>query len=311
MQSSVSLVIPFYNRETLLPRTLKSVAESSLFPAHVVLVDNGSADGSLDVCRQWRAEHPDLRVTIVQETTPGAAAARNRGLQEVDTPWVYFFDSDDVFDPDILADLQPHLTETLDFVAVTTRQIVNGKAAVRHFRPTDDPACQILYSHLNTLSMVFRTDFLHGIGGWDARCRIWDDWELGIRALLAKPRMCWLTQKAYHRIDIQPNGITGSGFCDKSERLLRVLHIAADDIRGTVTDVAARRRLLKALYLRHSILAGRLLAEGDKAGVRMALQQRQEICGSAGAILRSEGWIITRLTACGLPGTWRLAMLFV
>lgn len=310
MQSSVSLIIPFYNRETLLPRTLKSVAESSLFPAHVVLVDNGSTDNSLEVCRQWAAQ-TDLRVTITQKSRPGAAAARNRGLEEVDTPWVYFFDSDDLLDPDFLRGIEPHLADDVDFIAVPTRMEVNGRVRVRHYRPSSDPMCQIFYSHLNTQAMVFRTDFLRRIGGWDVRCMIWNDWELGLRVLLNKPRMRWLTGRAYHLIQVHPDSITGNGFSDRAGRILETLRIVADDICSTTEGAAARARLLKALYLRYSILAGRLLAEKDKPGVRECFRQRQEIFGKTSASLRVEGWIIKQLTACGLPGTWRLAMLLV
>lgn len=310
MRSSVSLIIPFHNRETLLPRTLQSVAESSLFPDHLVLVDNGSTDDSLEICRQWSRQQSNLRVTILRESTPGAAAARNRGLQEVDTPWVFFFDSDDIFDKDFLADIQPYLTEELDFVAVPTRMVVKGREGVRRYRPTEDAACQILYSHLNTQAMVFRTGFLRKIGGWDVRCLIWNDWELGLRALLNKPRMRWLTAKAYHLISVHPDSITGVCFSDKSERLFEVLQIAANDI-GMTTDAIARTRLMKALYLRYSILAGRLLVERDKTSAHECLQKRQELFGSVSVGLRLEGWIIKLLTSCHLPGTWRLAVSMV
>lgn len=311
MQSSVSLIIPFHNRETLLPRTLRSVAESSLFPAHVVLVDNGSADASLDVCRRWCERQSSLRVTIVRETTPGAAAARNRGLQEVDTPWVYFFDSDDIFDREFLADIEPHLTRDLDFVAVPTRMNVGGRVVVRHYRPTEDAACQILYSHLSTQAMVFRTDFLRRIGGWDARCLVWDDWELGLRAPLNRPRMRWITGKAYHVIHVHPDSITGNGYGDKIRNLLVTMGIAADDIHRMTTDTTARERLQKALYLRFSILAGRLLAEGDKTSARACLHLRRKIFGDVSANLMFQGWTIKCLTACRVPGTWRLAMMFI
>lgn len=311
MRSSVSLVIPFRNRETLLPRTLRSVAESSLFPAHIVLVDNGSADASLDVCRRWRAQHAGLRVTILRETAPGAAAARNKGLQAADTPWVFFFDSDDLLDRDFLADIEPHLTDELDFVAVPTRMDVDGKVSVRRYRPTDDAACQILYSHLNTQAMVFRTGFLRRIGAWDVRCMKWNDWELGIRVLLNKPRMRWLTSRPYHLISVHPDSITGNGYSDKTEDLFATLRIAGDDIRRITADSAERMRLHRALYLRYSILAGSLLAEGNKAGIRECLRQRRENFGDAAASLRFGGWIIERLTSLRLSGTWRLAMIFV
>ena len=54
-----SLIIPYHNRREWLPRTLQSVVLSSVRPACVFLVDNGSTDGSAQVCEEFAARRPD------------------------------------------------------------------------------------------------------------------------------------------------------------------------------------------------------------------------------------------------------------
>lgn len=97
----LTVVIPVYNRANLVKDTLQSLADQTLQVFDVVLVDNNSTDNSLAVLQQWADEHSshDRRITVLSEAKRGACAARNRGASEVKTPWVMFFDSDDLMDP--------------------------------------------------------------------------------------------------------------------------------------------------------------------------------------------------------------------
>ena len=105
MKSLITVVIPVRDRAGVVGRTLDSVAAQTLRPFSVVLVDNGSTDGTRAVLDRWQREMsavgPD--VTVISEPRPGACAARNAGLAVVRTPWVMFFDSDDVMLPGHLA----------------------------------------------------------------------------------------------------------------------------------------------------------------------------------------------------------------
>ena len=93
----ITVIIPVYNREKLLPRTLASVVAQTYRPLHVVLVDNGSTDRSLAVLQEFCDKYaaPDFRVTVCEELNPGAPSARNAGLRRATSEWVMFFDSDD------------------------------------------------------------------------------------------------------------------------------------------------------------------------------------------------------------------------
>ena len=99
MSNQLTVIIPIYNRAHVLARTLDSIAASTVLPAELILVDNNSQDDSLRCCRNWAARHATdtFRVTVLEAQRPGASVARNVGLAAYTTPYVYFFDSDDLF----------------------------------------------------------------------------------------------------------------------------------------------------------------------------------------------------------------------
>lgn len=102
----LSVVIPVYNGASVLPRALASVAAQSVQPAQVVVVDDGSTDGSADV-----ALSSGDRVRVVRQPNAGVAAARNRGVAESGTSLVAFLDADDEWLPGFLQTIQ-RLAET-------------------------------------------------------------------------------------------------------------------------------------------------------------------------------------------------------
>ena len=113
MDAILSIVIPVHNRQDYLPRLFRDLeAAMAEVVARIVLVDNGSTDGSLALCRAWQHDSRFAElIEVLEEPTPGANAARNRGLAAVTTPYVYFFDSDDRFDAHFLDAVVPLLSE--------------------------------------------------------------------------------------------------------------------------------------------------------------------------------------------------------
>ena len=255
----------------------------------------------MEICERFaelnRAD--DFKITITSESTPGAYAARNKGLALCTTPYIYFFDSDDEFDSDFFTYLNPELKKAenaqLDLLAITTRQNVGGKTMLRQYRETSDVKAQILISHLNTVSMIFRTDFLREIGGW-AALRVWDDWELGLRALLHHPRMQWFTKRPFHQIHVHPDSITGA---DASSRFERQLHV----LRHVHQELSAPADL-QALYYRHCILAGQLLQEKNKSAAQQCEQQINQLFPQERNLF---GRFIKQYVSRGFRGAWKLA----
>lgn len=294
----LTIVLPVFNRKEYLKRTLDSIPDD--YP--LIVVDNGSTDGSYEFCKMYALNNHRTRMVVEREFTPGAAAARNRGLSLCKTPWVYFFDSDDVF-----TGLPESWDETLDMVCFPVNMQVDGRVKVRDYEPVSTPHTHILNSMLGTHSMLFRTEWLKGIGGWNNDCKIWDDWELGLRALLHKPRMMWLTSKSYQCIFVHHNSMTGDGFSERYEKVLAVLEIAFRDIHDYGKDDT---RCMFALFLRCYTFAGELLREGNKQASDEVMKfiydhfDTNSMSHKLGRLLR---WYVSK----GGRGAWKVALRLV
>ena len=257
-----TIVIPYFNRAQFLPATLNSLRQLTYRPLQVFLVDNHSTDTSPALCRQFAEQHsaPDFDIHLLEEKKPGAAAARNAGLAQVETPYVYFFDSDDLLSPTLFDDVAAILSaqpdsEEVDIVTLTSRMTFpNGQSVIRRPRPSASAVQQVLTGMLSTQSIVWRTAFLREIGGWNESVLVWNDWELGLRALLATPRMRILPQEGYHQILQHAQSITGETF---SSRLTQILHSINQAERAaqsypTVLTALDGRRLLLAGHIHHA-----------------------------------------------------------
>ena len=101
--SSISVVIPAYNREKLILPTLRSVLGQIRQPSEVIVVDDASPDGTVEVVNAFARENPSLNLRcVVQTCNQGVSAARNRGIREASGEWVAFLDSDDLWEPNHL-----------------------------------------------------------------------------------------------------------------------------------------------------------------------------------------------------------------
>ena len=94
----VTLVISVYNIERLLPKCLESVAAQTYRNLEVLLVDDGSSDGSGRICDEFAAT--DSRVRVIHQENRGLWAVRNRGLAESKGEFITFPDGDDYFHKD-------------------------------------------------------------------------------------------------------------------------------------------------------------------------------------------------------------------
>lgn len=293
---NLTIVIPVYNREAYLGCTLQSI------PTHypLIVVDNGSTDGSREIaeryCQDRILQDSAAPAIVLTETTPGAAAARNCGLAHCQTEWIYFFDSDDEFTA------LPALSSTpYDMQCFPVTMGRDGHFPQRDLYPTGDPACQILASNLGTQSMIFRAEWLRKIGGWNASCRIWDDWELGLRALLHQPRILWCMNRPHHRILLHSESLTGCDFSSRVTEILNAMVIAYKDVETlTAANAQETSRLYRALDLRCYIYCGMMRREGDKAAADKlrALLQTPSLWGK----------LLEAYTSHGGRGAWRIAL---
>jgi glycosyltransferase involved in cell wall biosynthesis len=102
MAATVSVVIPAFNARRFIEEALDSVAAQTLLPAEIVVVDDGSADGTADIVEEWAAR-TGMPVKLIRQANLGVPVARNRGMAEAGGDWIALLDADDLWLPSHLA----------------------------------------------------------------------------------------------------------------------------------------------------------------------------------------------------------------
>lgn len=264
------MVIPVYNRANIVSETLQSLADQTLQVFDIVLVDNNSSDNTLDVLQAWGTEHSDQRrrVTVLSEPKRGACAARNTGLQAVRTPWVMFFDSDDVMFPSHLADFEAVARRKPNADLITRavyRQKSDGKYILKQHCKGDRNALftHIFHSTLATQRFIAKTELVKAVGGWDNKVWGWNDYELGIRLLLQNPVVETIEGKPSMVIIPQKESITGTSFSSSPRKWEDALDVCQRDL-----EQAGRPEYIKYIDCRRAILAAIYANEGARSDAR-------------------------------------------
>lgn len=174
VKGGITLVVPVFNRLGQVELTLASVAAQRRMPEAIVLVDNGSTDGSWECLLKWREEMlgRGVRVRVEREPRPGAARARQTGLEFVETEYVMFFDSDDIMPPGYVADAIRDFEENpeLDMTVWGVTSFYEDGRRHRRRVWSDGTLPTLLENHLvqgllSTQAYAVRTSFLRAAGG--------------------------------------------------------------------------------------------------------------------------------------------------
>lgn len=94
----ISVIVPVYNPGIHLKRCLDSIVGQTWENLQIILIDDGSTDNSLDICRSYAEK--DSRIKVLTQKNAGVSAARNRGLREACGDYYSIIDSDDYLEPD-------------------------------------------------------------------------------------------------------------------------------------------------------------------------------------------------------------------
>lgn len=106
MKEMISIVIPVYNAERTLQRCVDSLTGQTYENIEIILVNDGSRDGSLELCREFARRDP--RIRVIDKPNGGVSSARNAGLDAAQGEFIMFCDSDDWAQPGWCACMHEH-----------------------------------------------------------------------------------------------------------------------------------------------------------------------------------------------------------
>ncbi len=138
----ISVIIPVYNTKTYLLKCVESVLAQTFTDFELILVDDGSTDGSEELCESCAAR--DERIRVFHQKNRGVSAARNLGVSHAQGEWICYVDSDDAVLPDYLKDMVEAADDDTGLVMSSITHVrhagvipeditVSGKEMVRYF----------------------------------------------------------------------------------------------------------------------------------------------------------------------------------
>ncbi|HEV2987930.1 MAG TPA: glycosyltransferase [Candidatus Angelobacter sp.] len=196
----ISIVIPAYNSAGTIAATLASVRSQTFHDYEVLITDDGSNDGTLEVCRQYANEHPEMRISVVSIPHSGVAAARNHGLERASGEFVSFLDSDDRWMPEKLEQVAALIARDsqADLIYHDAMMKAHDGRCWRHISgpPPSDPYRHLLLENnfLATTTVTVRRSCLAASGNFDCNpdFEICEDYELWLRLARAGAKFAYI-----------------------------------------------------------------------------------------------------------------------
>jgi mycofactocin glycosyltransferase len=196
---TVAVVVPVFNASRTLGRCLDALARLDPAPDEIVLVDNGSTDGSLDLLKAFAAGH--ARARVVEEATPGVSAARNAGLRATRADVVAWTDSDCSPEPDWLGRLIRPL-DAPDVAAVGGRvlgapgpTLVETFLGLYSFQTGAEPHVDARWTPWRggyaAANFATRRQALVAAGAWDESTLVGEDYDVCARLYAAGHRIAY------------------------------------------------------------------------------------------------------------------------
>lgn len=118
LQGLISVIVPVYNVKEYLNRCMESLVYQTYTDIEILVVDDGSDDGSSEICDQW--QQTDRRISVFHKQNGGLSSARNLGLNYAKGEFITFVDSDDYVDLDMYEIMITQMKEGIDIVSCGT-----------------------------------------------------------------------------------------------------------------------------------------------------------------------------------------------
>ena len=126
----ISIIVPIYNAEKYLPQCIESLQSQTLEDIEIILVNDGSTDGSFKICNEYAEE--DTRIVILSKENEGLARARRDGIQRASSEYIAFLDSDDYFEPTFCETMHAHMVDSNADLVECDYYKVSDRCRTRH-----------------------------------------------------------------------------------------------------------------------------------------------------------------------------------
>ena len=178
----ISVVIPTFNRISLVARAIDSVLKQSLNPYEIIVVDDGSDDGTSEMI-----QNKYKSIKLIQQQNNGVSAARNKGIKHAKGDWIGLLDSDDEWTEKKLENQADRLIKTPEYDFCHTNEIwirngvrVNQRKKHEKYGGYIFDKCLDI-CRISPSSVLFRKNILDHVGWFDDQLPVCEDYDLWLR----------------------------------------------------------------------------------------------------------------------------------
>ena len=215
----ISVIVPVYNTESYLHQCIDSILNQSFKDFELLLIDDGSKDGSGKICDVYAEK--DSRIRVWHQENQGVSVARNVGLENAQGEWIYFPDSDDIVVENAFEIMMKMITENIDYViggyeiydeegnstyAISERKqhvITRDEALMEMFAPTDYRYQGYLWNKLFKAAII-RDNNLRFVKG----IKFNEDRLYNVEYLCCiKGNVAYTTVPVYHYVERSPSAM--------------------------------------------------------------------------------------------------------
>lgn len=169
-EGKLSVIVPVYNAEKFLDKCIQSIRGQTYSNMEIILVEDGSTDGSLSICRRHESE--DERIRVIAKENEGVSAARNTGLDYATGEYIGFVDSDDYIEEDMYELLLSNMEEGRAELAVCgiaqvyDNRVIKDEIVFKKVVSREEAVFMVLesrYISVNPVNRVFKRELFDGL----------------------------------------------------------------------------------------------------------------------------------------------------
>ena len=273
----VSVIVPAYKAENVLPRCIDSIVGQSHKNLQIILVDDGSPDRSGEICDTYAEKDP--RVQVIHSPNKGVYAARNLALNAVRGDYVVFVDADDWIDREMVGEL---LKLLLDANADIAQCGMKNEGSYRQLRNKHFGKAMV-YEREELTEAFFEENITHGLLGKVYRAEIWKDrrfeegyYHVDAMTMAKVEEFC----RRYVRMDDEMYHYDTTGVSITRGKKNQ-LHIKSKErLFEIYSDAAKRAPSAGSFFICREIpCAGRLILPGGEISIGMAVRHIRTMHG--------------------------------
>ncbi len=254
---SISVIIPTFNRRGKVLQAIASVLAQTCRPDEVIVVDDGSTDGSAAAIRKAFPA-----ITVIRQENCGVSAARNTGIRAATGDWLTFLDSDDEWKPEKLKKQLTYTIEREKFRVSQTDEIwIRNGRFVNPMKKHEKKEGWFFKEALKLClvspsAVIIRSDVFREIGLFDETLPACEDYDFWLRVLAREP-IGFLPEKLVIKHGGHPDQLSRKYIAMDRFRvrailkILRFARLSAKDRKAAVTELTEKCRILEQGYAKH------------------------------------------------------------